>query len=103
MVIPDALSILGHTITSQDLSSEPQEILEVDNWSTPTKRKELQGFMGMVNYLSTYVPHLATVAASLTMMCEDAVKFIWEPIHDASLQQVQDIISVVAILKPINY
>ena len=62
---------------SQGLSAEPQKILKVDNWSTPTKRKELQVFMGMVNYLSTYVPHLATVAAPLTRLCGDTVKFKW--------------------------
>ena len=102
MTLPDALSIQGHTITSQGLSAEPQKILKVDNWSTPTKRKELQGFMGMVNYLSTYVPHLETVAAPLTRLCGDTVQFKWEPIHHASLQQVKDIISAEAILKPIN-
>ena len=59
--------------------------------------------MGMVNYLSTSVPHLATVAAPLTRLCGDIVKFKWEPIHDACLQQVKDIISAEAILKPINY
>ena len=103
IILPDALSILGHTIMSQGLSAEPQKILKVDKWSTPTKRKELQGFMGMVNYLSTYVLHLATVAAPLTSLCGDTVKFKWEPIHDTSLQQVKHIISAEAILKPINY
>ena len=78
MILPDALSILGHTITSQGLSAEPQKILKVDHWSTPTKRKELQGFIGMVNYLSTYVPELATVAAPLTRLCGDTVKFKWK-------------------------
>ena len=103
MILPDALWILGHTITSQGLSAEPQKILKVDNCSTPTKRKELQRFMEIVNYLSIYVPHLATVATPLTRLCGDRVKFKWEPIHDASLQQVKDIISTEAILKPINY
>ena len=103
MILPDALSILGHTISSQALFVEPQKILKVDNWSTLTKRTELQGFMGIVNYLSTYVPHLATVAAPLTRLCGDTFKFKWEPIHDVSLQQVKDIITAEAILKPINY
>ena len=71
--------------------------------STPTKRKELQGFMGMVNYLSTIVPHLATVAAPLTRLCGDTVKFNWEQIHNGSLQQVKEVINAEAILKPINY
>ena len=88
---------------SEGLSAEPQKILKVNNWSTPTKRKELQGFMCMVNCLSTYLPHLATVAAPLTRLCRDTIKFKWEPIHDASLQQVKDIISAEAILRAINY
>ena len=91
MILPDALSILGHTFTSHGLSAEPKKILKVNNWSTPTKRKGLQGFMDMVNYLSIYVPHLATVAAPLTRLCEDTVKFKWELIHYASLQQVKHI------------
>ena len=103
MILPDALSILEYTITPQGLSAEHQKILKVDNWPTPTKRKELQGFMGMVNYLSTYVPHLAPVAAPLTKLCGDTVKFKWEPIHNASLEQVKDIISAEDILKPINH
>ena len=78
MILHHALSILRHTITSQGLSVEPQKILKVDNWSTPIKRKGFQGFIGMVNYLSTYVPHLATVAAPLTRLCGDTVKFKWK-------------------------
>ena len=46
---------------------------------------------------------MATVAAPLTRLCGDTVKFKWEPIHDASLQQVKDIISAEAILEPIKY
>ena len=46
---------------------------------------------------------MASVAAPLTRLCRDTVKFKWEPIHDANLQQVKDIINAEAILKPINY
>ena len=40
MILPNALSILGHTITSQGVSAESEKILKVDNWFTPTKRKQ---------------------------------------------------------------
>ena len=32
MIVPDTPSILGHTITSQGLSVEPDKILQVNNW-----------------------------------------------------------------------
>ena len=103
MILHEVLDILGHTITSQGLSAEPAKVLDVKSWPTPNNRKKLQGFMGMVNYLSRYAPHLATAAAPLTHLCGDTIKWQWLPIHDISLQQVKDIIGGEAILQPLDY
>ena len=103
MILLEVLKILGHTITSDGLSAGPDKILQVNNWPTSKRKKELQGFIGMVNYLSAYVPHLVTVAALLTRLCGDTVKYQWEPIYETSMQQVKDIISAEAILRPLNY
>ena len=59
--------------------------------------------MGMVNYLSAYVPHLATVAALLTRLCGSTVPWKWTNMHDVSFKTVKDIISAKGILQPINY
>ena len=103
MILPEELQILGHTITSEGLSAEPEKVLNVNSWQTPNNRKKLQGFMGLVNYLSRYAPHLATAAAPLTHLCGDTIEWKWLPIHDTSLQQVKDIIGGEAILKPLDY
>ena len=57
----------------------------------------------MVNYLHTYVPHLVTVAAPLTEICGDTVKCDMKPIQLTRMQQVKDIISAEAKLRPFNY
>ena len=103
MIFPEELHILGHIITSDGLSAAPDKVLKVSSWQTPNTRKMLQGFMGMVNYLSRYAPHLTTAAAPLTHLCGDTTKWEWLPIHDTSLQQVKDIIGGEAILKPLDY
>ena len=103
MILPEELHILGHIITSDGLSAAPDKVLTVSSWQTPNTRKKLQGFMGMVNYLSRYAPHLATAAAPLTHLCGDTTKWEWLPIQDTSLQQVKDIIGGEAILKPLDY
>ena len=103
MILPKELMILGHTMISDGIIAEPEKVLDVSNWKTPKNRKKLQGFMGMVNYLSTYVPHLATVVAPLTRLCGSTVPWKWTSMHDVSFKTVKDIISVKAILQPINY
>ena len=57
----------------------------------------------MVNYLSIYSPHLATVATPLGHLCGNTIKWQWVSFYDTSLQQVKDIIGGEAILKPLHY
>ena len=85
MILPKELHILGHIITSDGLSAAPANVLKVSSWQTLNTRKKLKGFMGMINYLSRYAPHLATAAAPLTHLCGDTIKWEWLPIHDTSL------------------
>ena len=91
MILLEVLDILGHTITSQGLSAESSKVLDVKFFPIPNNRKKLSGFMGMVNYLSIYAPHLATAAALLTHLCGNTIKWQLVPIHNTSLQQVKNI------------
>ena len=75
MILPEVWDILEHSITSQGLSAEPAKVLNVKSWPTPNNRKKLQAFIGIVNYLSKYAPHLATAAAPLTHLCGDTIKW----------------------------
>ena len=103
MILPKELHILGHIIMSDGLSATPDKVLKVSSWQTPNTRKKLQGFMGMVKYLSRYAQHLATAVAPLIHLCGDTTQWECLPIHDTSLQQLKDIIGGKAILKPLNY
>ena len=103
MILPDELVCLGHSISNEGIIAAPEKILNIQNWPTPERRKQLQGFIGLVNYLSTYVPSLATIAAPLTRLCGDTQPFIWKDIHDESFQQIKNVISAEAILKPLDY
>ena len=66
--LPERISILGHVLTTNGFIAAPEKLLKVQNWAIPHTRKQLQGFMGMVNYLSQYVPHLSIYATPLTQL-----------------------------------
>src|SRR5258706_6931571 len=59
--------------------------------------------MGMVNYLSQYVPHLSTYAAPLTQLCGSKALWKWRHIHTKAFEQLKDILAAEAILKPLDY
>ncbi|HLP34462.1 MAG TPA: reverse transcriptase domain-containing protein [Amoebophilaceae bacterium] len=101
--LPSELHALGHVITKEGLKPEEKKINEILDWPTPPNRKSLQSFMGLVNYLSQFLPHLATTAAPLTEMCGATAAWEWRPLHDTSFQQCKDLVSAGGIIKPLSY
>ena len=76
MILSEEVYIVGHIIMSDGLSAASDKVLKVSSCGTSNTRKTLQGFMGIVNYLSKDAPHLATAAVPLTHLCGDTTK--WE-------------------------
>ena len=59
------LNYLGHILHDSTIQMEPAKTAAIDNWPTPTSRKELQTFLGLANYYAKFVRHFATLAAPL--------------------------------------
>ena len=60
------LEILGHILAPEGLSADPQKVRKIFDFPEPQDKKQLQAFIGIVNCLSKFLPHLASVAACLT-------------------------------------
>ena len=48
----------GHLVHTKGLSPDPRKVEAITNMPIPTNKTELQSFIGMCNFLSSYVPHL---------------------------------------------
>jgi len=66
------LDILGHMIDHDGIHPAPEKIRTIMDWTRPENQKELQRFNGMVNYISQFIPHIATITAPLTELSGNA-------------------------------
>ena len=55
----------GKIVTGDSVSVDPESIEAVRSWPEPTGTKEVESFLGFVNYHREHIPHLAEKAASL--------------------------------------
>ena len=67
------LDILGHMIDDKGIHPAPEKIRNIMDSTRPNSQKELPRFNGMVNYISQFMPHAATITAPLTELTGDAV------------------------------
>ena len=55
----------------------------------PTSKKQVQSFIGMVNYLSKFSARLSELAEPIRELCKDKVPFNWGPEHQAAFKQMK--------------
>ena len=53
----------GHLVTSDGLKPDPNKVNAIANMAAPQNKMQLQSFVGLCNYLTSYVPHLTDVFA----------------------------------------
>ena len=68
---------LGHIISAKGIRTDPTKTNLVASWPIPTPTKEVQKFLGLVNYYRRFVPNFTTKAKPLHKLTEKTAKFKW--------------------------
>ena len=60
--VQQEISYLGHVIGVQGVSTDPQKIQDVVNWTQPTTIKKLRGFLGLAGYYRKFVKNFGVIS-----------------------------------------
>lgn len=61
----EKLEFLSHEVTAHGIRPSNERITAIIEYPTPTGVKQIQRFLGMVNYYHRFIPHLASLLAPL--------------------------------------
>ncbi|GJP73154.1 hypothetical protein CLOP_g3892 [Closterium sp. NIES-67] len=83
------LEFLGHIVSTEGVKIDPKKIKTIQEWKPPTNIKELQSFLGFVNYVRRFIHNMAGLSAPLTDRLKDHVCFWWGEKQQASFDQLK--------------
>ena len=69
---------------------DPKKVDAVHALPTPTNITELQEFLGMVTYLSPFIPGLSTLTAPLCDLLRKDAEFSWDASYQIAFQCIKD-------------
>ena len=72
----------GNIISSDGVKPDPAKVDVILNMPSPKSKLELASFLGMCNYLSTYIPHLSDITTALRSLNKKKVDFAWSPTYE---------------------
>ena len=71
------MAFLGHVISLEGVSVDPEKIEAVVNWKPPKNVSNVRSFLGLAGYYRKFVEGFSKIAASLTKLTRKYVKYDW--------------------------
>ena len=72
-------NFLGYVISTGNVGMDPEKVKAVEEWPTPTDHRGLQRFLGFANYYRQFIRNYSSVAAPLTRLTSNKLRFEWGP------------------------
>ena len=79
-------------ISSAGIKPDPNKVKEIEDWPAPSKGKELQSFLGSVNYLCHFVPEISSFRTPLQPLVKTNTDFIWLKSHTEAAERIKNTI-----------
>ena len=101
MFITD-IRFLGHRISANGVEADEGKMNRVRDWPIPTSAKQVRGFLGLVRYLSNFLPDLATHTRVLDeLTTKDCNKRFphWADSHQHAFDNIKSLAMVLAAVE----
>ena len=83
------MDFFGETYTTDGCKPAQSKMSAIVEMPAPTCKKQVQSFIGMVNYLSKFSARLSELAEPIRELSKDKVPFNWGPEHQEVFNQMK--------------
>jgi hypothetical protein len=66
--------LLGHVVSKYGINIDPKRVESIDTINIPRNVKEIQSFLGKINFLRRFIPNFAEIVKLITDMLKRTVK-----------------------------
>ena len=96
------VDFFGETYATDGCKPSSDKVEAIASMPQPVNKKELQSFIGMVNYMSKFTWRLSELAECLYDLIHVNVPFQWGPEHTEALKNIKQEIIQAPVLKNYN-
>ena len=96
------VDFFGETFTIDGQKPSESKVKAIQEMPPPQSKKQVQSFIGMINYLSKFSAHLSDLAELIRELAKERVPFNWGPEHDEAFSLIKKEVTAAPILAYYN-
>ena len=90
---------VAQQMVDDEFSDIPGALAVHDDIIVPESKQDLRRLLGMVNYLSQYIPNMSEITAPLRSLLRKDVQWFWHDEHQKSLERIQQVLTSNPVLQ----
>ena len=94
----DRVAFLGHAVSAEGISVDPQKIEAIVDWRPPTNVTEVRSFLGLAGYYRKFVEGFSKIATPLIKLTRKEEKFIWSEACQNSFDELKQRLTTAPVL-----
>ena len=96
------MDCLGHLIDDKGLHADADKMARVREWRRPRNYHEVQKFLGLVQYLASFMPDITAFTGPLSAITRNGHSFEWRPLHQRCFDMIKHMACKAPVLRPID-
>ena len=93
------IAYMGHVLGVDGLQADPEMITAIREMPRPSDVQGVQCLIGVVTYLSKFLPQLSTVCEPLCCLAGGQAIFDWLPQHEEAFTKIKELITQAPVLR----
>lgn len=92
------VTYLGHIMSAQGVSVDPDKIIVIQKWPVPTTIKAVRGFLGLTGYYHRFIKNYASIVGPLTDLLRKD-DFTWNSTTLQAITHLKELLNSTPTLK----
>ena len=93
------VTYLGHKLTGEGVKPDQSKVDAILNMPAPNDKQGVQRLLGMVNYLTKFIPGTAEINTPLRELLKKNVPWHWTEKHQSAFDKIKEILSTSQVLR----
>lgn len=93
------VNYVGHTFSKDGIKVDKNRVRAIVNMPSPKNREELLTFLGMIEYVGKFIPHLSEVSSVLRNLIKKNTVWLWDANAEMAFKNLKELLIKAPILK----